>query len=135
MKSDEKRVPALEAESTIAVQGRKHPKTPGSKLLRLKSSKKTHRYTHTLSLALSLSEEEEVVKLRVYRLKTQTEHIIHNVGNTQCCTRTTQNQFKARARGCATAPQKCDLPECQTSTLPGPKVPSSLLFLFLFLFL
>jgi hypothetical protein len=80
MKFDEKRVQALEAESTIAVQGKKHPKTPGSKLLSLKRSKKTHRQTHALSLSVS-EEEEAVVKLRVYRLKTQTE--TYNSGRQQ----------------------------------------------------
>jgi hypothetical protein len=123
MKSDEKRVQALEAESTIAVQGRKHPKTPGSKLLSLKRSKKTQSPTdtHSLSLALALSEEEEVVELRVYRLKTQTEHIIHNAGNKHPVLHTHDpKSIQAPARGCATAPQKRDLPECQTSTLPAP---------------
>jgi hypothetical protein len=133
MKSDEKRVQALEAESTIAVQGRQHPKTPGSKLLRLKRSKKTHRQTdtHSLSLALALSEEEEVVELRVYRLKTQTEHIIHNAANTQCCTLTTQNQFKHELVAVLPHPRTVTFPNAKrlhSLALRYPLLFSSLLF-------
>ena len=111
MKSDEKRVKALEAESTIAVQGRKHPKTPGSKLFSLRRSKKTHRQTHTLSV--SVFEEEEVIKLRVYRLKTQTEHIIHNAEKTECCTRTTQNKFKHELVAVLQHPRNMTFPDAK----------------------
>lgn len=128
MKSDEKRVQALKAESTIAVQGRKHPKTPGSKLLSLKRSKKTHRQRHTLCVSVS-EEEEAVVKLRVYRLKTQTETYNSERRKDPVLHTHDPKSIQARARGCATAPQKRDLPECQTSTLPGLKGPS-LLFPF-----